>query len=116
MRATAVGLALAVFGIVAAPPGQAQRSFPEDPQLPIQLPQPELRAWPASAATGYEYDSGIAGETNQPFVPVAARFEYGPFTLSVATSMISIDGVRIVGGYSIDRHRQVRLDHPARHG
>lgn len=102
MRTIATGLTLAVFMIVAPQPGQAQRSFPEGPQPPILIPPPEPRVWRASLATGFEYDSGIAGDTNQLFVPVSARFEYGAFAIGIATSMVSVDGMRSAGGYSID--------------
>ncbi|WP_295039886.1 hypothetical protein, partial [Salinicola sp.] len=79
----------------------AEQSFPAEPEHPIAFAPVPVRNWRASAAMGYEYDSGVQGGTTQQFLPFALRFEYGALSLSLATSRVSIDGERIVGGFSI---------------
>jgi hypothetical protein len=107
MRSIGASLAVAVCLLV-APSVRAQQSFPATPELPIQQIQTPPRPWRLTAATGFEYDSGIAGRTDELFVPVSVRFEYRGFSVGVATSLVSIDGERIVGGYSIGRPSDTR--------
>jgi hypothetical protein len=109
MRSIGASLAVAVC-LLAAPSARAQQSFPATPELPIQQIQTPPRPWRLTAATGFEYDSGIAGRTDELFVPVSVRFEYRGFSVGVATSLVSIDGERIVGGYSIGRPSDTRAE------
>jgi hypothetical protein len=107
MRPVVVALALAAC---LAPSSRAEQTFPVDPELPIEFRRPPPRPWRASLATGFEYDSGIAGQTDELFVPLALRLEYGAFSLMAATSLVHIDGERIVGGYSIGNLSDLRIE------
>lgn len=100
MRSIVAALALAVCQL-AAPGARAQQSFPADSEQPILVYQPPPRAWRLSVATGFEYDSGIAGRIDELFVPLSARLEYGRFSVGLATSLVSLRGDRIVGGHAI---------------
>ena len=120
MRATAIAarVGLAIGFVATGYPANAERSFPAEPEqsFPAEPEQPlafepiPVRRWRASAAVGYEYDSGVARGATQQFLPFAARFEYGPLALGVTTSWTSIEGEQIVGGFSIPGLSAARLE------
>lgn len=112
MRATAIAVrvGLAVCLVATGNVAHAEQSFPADPEHPIAFAPVPVRNWRVSAAMGYEYDSGVEGGTTEQFLPFALRFEYGAISLSLATSRVSIDGERIVGGFSIPGLSEDRLE------
>jgi hypothetical protein len=119
VRAAAIAArwVLALHLIAVSGEAYAEQSFPADPSpaaaytpAPVEFTPLPLRRWRASFATGYEYDSGLAGDTTQQFIPFAARLEYGAFAVSVATSRVSIEGEYVVGGFSIPGLSAARLE------
>lgn len=112
MRATgiAVRVALAAILVAAGNGAHAEQSFPADPQHPVEFAPVPLRSWRASLAMGYEYDSGVEGNTTEQFLPFAIQFEYGAFSLSLTTSRVSIEGEQIVGGFFIPGLPEARLE------
>ena len=120
MRATSIaaraGLALGLF-LAWTPvnaeqsfPAEPEQSFPTEPEQPFAFEPVPVRRWRASAAFGYEYDSGIERGATQQFVPFAARLEYGPLAVAVTTSWTSIEGEQIVTGFSIPGLSSARLE------
>jgi len=93
---------------LAALGSSAQQSFPADSEQPILQYPPAPRAWRLSLATGFEYDSGIAGRIDELFVPLSARLEYGRLSVGLATSVISLQSDRI-SGHAIGNLPDTRL-------
>ena len=59
------------------------------------------RSWAVVATAGFELDRRISGDTDSLYLPVSARFDYGPFSLALPPSYLEIDGPDAIGGEAL---------------